>query len=127
MTKQPGPTDKGWYVIEGGPTPNASPTATSDTEAEKCWAPPAQSAAMPRYFFNVHDGRNIVDDIGTEIADLEGVRDEAVSTAGELLRDGAGVDLWSGEEWKMVVTDQDGNEVLTLRFSGSMATGRDRP
>ena len=37
----------------------------------------------------------------------------------ELLRDGGSVDLWSGEEWTMTVNDEVGDEVLTLRFSGS--------
>ena len=74
---------------------------------------------MGRYFFNVYDGFQLIDDTGTELPDLQSVREEAVKTAGALLREGGHVDLWSGEEWKMVVVDEKGLEVLTLRFSAS--------
>lgn len=74
---------------------------------------------MPRYFFHVHDGRDIPDTEGSEISSLDRVRYEAVRTAGELLREGGRSDLWSGEQWKMVVTDENGLEVLTLTFSAS--------
>jgi hypothetical protein len=72
---------------------------------------------MPLHFFNIDDGRGIVDDVGADIPDLTALRREALQTAGELLRDGGGGHLWSGHEWKMVVTDGQGREVLVLRFS----------
>lgn len=73
---------------------------------------------MSLYFFNVHDGRDITDDVGSELPDLAAVRREALLTAGELLKEGGAADLWAGEEWMMVVNDDTGAEVLTLRFSG---------
>jgi Domain of unknown function (DUF6894) len=41
---------------------------------------------MPRYFFNiVDDDRTIVDSQGVELADLDEVRQEAVTSARELI------------------------------------------
>ena len=74
---------------------------------------------MARYFFNVHDGRDIVDDEGSELASLAEVREEALRATVDLLRDVVTDNLWSGHEWRMVVVDSAGLEVLTLRFSAS--------
>lgn len=74
---------------------------------------------MPRYFFNVHDGRDLVDTEGSDLSGLDHARQEAVRTAGELLRDGGHADFWSGEEWQMVVTDERGLEVFTLTFKAT--------
>jgi hypothetical protein len=69
-----------------------------------------------RYFFNVLDGKNILDDQGAELPDLDAVRREAIRTSGAIIRDG-GAELGSGHEWRMVVSDETGREVLVLRFS----------
>jgi hypothetical protein len=74
---------------------------------------------MARYFFNVHDGSDYLDTVGTKLLGLTAVHEEAVRTAGEMLRDGGREDLWSGEQWRMIVTDESGLEVLTLTFSAS--------
>ena len=75
---------------------------------------------MPRYFFNVHDGRDYPDDQGTELPDLAAVRAEALRSSGEMLRDSKGAgDFWSGDDWTMNVTDEAGKTMLTLRFSGT--------
>lgn len=71
---------------------------------------------MPRYFFNVIDGRDIIDNTGTVLPSLREARAEAIRTAGAILRDE--VDrLWNDTEWQMNVTDASGQSVLTLRFS----------
>jgi len=72
---------------------------------------------MARYFFHIQDGKQIRDEEGAELPDLQAVRDCAVKTAGDMLSDGGGADLWSGHEWRMIVTDEAGREVLVLRFS----------
>jgi hypothetical protein len=72
---------------------------------------------MPRYFFDFRDGRDYKDDIGYELPDINAVREHALKTSGEMLRDGGLGDLWAGEEWRLEVNNQDGNRVLTLRFS----------
>lgn len=75
---------------------------------------------MTRYFFNVHDGVDIEDDVGSEFDSLDAVRLEALRTAGELLKFGGRADLWSGHEWRLVVKDEAGNRVLTLKFAAEL-------
>ena len=72
---------------------------------------------MPRYFFHIHDGRNIPDQDGTDLPDIKAVRGEAIRAAGEILADINGG--LSHEEWRMEVTDEVGRPVLTLRFSAT--------
>jgi hypothetical protein len=75
---------------------------------------------VPRYFFHIRDGRDYPDDEGTELPDLAAVRTEALKASGEMLRDSKGrAEFWSGDDWTMNVTDEAGQPVLTLRFSGT--------
>lgn len=71
---------------------------------------------MPRYFFHVTDGYSTRDDEGTELPDIYTAQDQAIRTSGELLRDMGG-EFWNGTEWKLEVTDEQGQTLLTLRFS----------
>jgi hypothetical protein len=71
---------------------------------------------MPRYFFHVIDGRDIIDNQGSELAGLKEARVEAIHLAGSILRD-EGDEFWNGEQWHMNVTDASGQSVLKLRFS----------
>jgi hypothetical protein len=71
---------------------------------------------MPRYFFHVIDGRDIIDHVGTVLPSLREARAEAIRTAGAILRD-EGDQFWNGTEWQMNVTDAAGQSVLKLRFS----------
>ncbi|MPR12331.1 DUF6894 family protein [Microvirga tunisiensis] len=71
---------------------------------------------MPRYFFHVVDGHNIIDNEGTEFPNLRHARAEAIRLAGAILRD-EGDTFWDGTEWHMNVTDVAGQSVLRLRFS----------
>ena len=72
---------------------------------------------MPRYFFDLYDGEDSLDDIGTVLPDRKAVRGEAVRYAGEILRDLDG--KLSGEEWGMTVRDENDQPVMTLRFSAT--------
>ena len=58
---------------------------------------------MPRYYFHIEDHRTYIDHVGVELPDLEAARDEAVGAAGQILRDGAAKNLWSGKPWRMWV------------------------
>jgi hypothetical protein len=69
---------------------------------------------VPRYFFNVQDGKNIPDTEGTELAGI--ARNQAIVAAGEMIRSD-GHTVWNGSEWRMDVRDEAGNSVFTLRFS----------
>ena len=71
---------------------------------------------MPRYYFHVVDGREIIDNEGTELSGLREARVEAIHLAGSILRD-EGDKFWKGEQWHMNVTDVSGQSVLKLHFS----------
>jgi hypothetical protein len=77
---------------------------------------------MSRYFFNVRDGTEYLDRVGTELAGPDAARAEAVRTAGAILKD-LGSEFWNSGEWIMRVTDESGAAVCTLRFSA----GNDAP
>jgi ATP/maltotriose-dependent transcriptional regulator MalT len=75
---------------------------------------------MPRYYFNLRDGRDSLDEEGSELADIHAARKKAVTLSGEVLRDGAGDSLWDGATWKLWVTDAPagkGKTFFTLSFS----------
>ena len=73
---------------------------------------------MPRYYFNIHDGKDLPDHEGLEFPSKEAAWSEAVRSCGEMLRDVAG-NLPTGSEWRMNVTDGHGETVLILRFVGT--------
>jgi hypothetical protein len=68
---------------------------------------------MPRYFFNVLDGKVFEDTEGTELPDTEAAEEEAVRTAGEIIRD----DHFAGETWRLQVRDEEQKVILTLSFA----------
>jgi hypothetical protein len=76
----------------------------------------AKEHPMPRYFFHVIDGRDIIDSEGSELADLKEARIEAIQLAGAILRD-EGDKFWNSGEWHMNVTDASGLSVLKLCFA----------
>jgi hypothetical protein len=63
---------------------------------------------MPRYFFNMDDGRTAIDNEGSDLPDLTAAQEEALVTSADMMRDGGGPDLWSGKSWRMWVTDHPG-------------------
>jgi hypothetical protein len=73
---------------------------------------------MPRYFFNVRDGHNLPDTVGTEFASPEEARAQAVVAAGEAIRD-SGAAFWKRGEWEMHVSEEGGAPVCSLRLSAS--------
>ena len=73
---------------------------------------------MPRYFFHVHDSKDIPDHDGVELSGPDEARDKAVVAAGEALRDQDG-QFWNSGEWRMVVQDESGAVICTLVFSGT--------
>jgi hypothetical protein len=73
-----------------------------------------------RYFFTIHDGKLIVDTEGEYCASWGKVREQAIKTAGECLRDMA-PRYPSDLEWQLVVTNESNETVLRLRFDLSEA------
>jgi hypothetical protein len=70
---------------------------------------------MPRFYFNVYDGKDIVDDVGTDLPDIVFARREAIRYSGALLEDEA-ERLSLGEEWRMEVLDGTGLMLFCLNF-----------
>jgi hypothetical protein len=74
---------------------------------------------VARYFFNLHDGRDFVDDVGSEHSDLQSVRAEAVESLGERLRGR----LLHGQDdsgWLMNVTDEAGVTVMIISLAAAI-------
>src|SRR4051794_1344210 len=67
--------------------------------------PVGRGAPMPRYFFRVIDGRDIIDSEGTELPSLRAARTEAIQLAGAILHD-EGDEFWNGTEWHRPVRAQ---------------------
>jgi hypothetical protein len=66
----------------------------------------AEEDAMPRYYFNVIDGKNIVDDEGVELPDAATAKKEAVRLAGFCIAELAETFWDLRQEWRLhVVTD----------------------
>jgi hypothetical protein len=72
---------------------------------------------VPRYFFDVVDGKNLPDEIGEELSDLAAAKCHAVTYAGRLICDDA-ADFWGRGEWLMTVADATGLTLFTLVLTG---------
>ena len=70
---------------------------------------------MPRYHFNIHDGRTSIDTDGVELPDHGAARREAIRLAGKALDDDAHR-LALGEDWCMEVTDDQDLILFRLDF-----------
>ncbi len=73
---------------------------------------------MPRFYFNVQDGKAGLDVIGTAMPDWTAARVEALRFMGEILKDNA-PHIALDEDWRLEVTDSTG---LTL-FQGALVLG----
>ena len=75
------------------------------------------TCAMPHYYFNVCDGIAYEDHQGEDLADLEAARTYAGNMARDLRkgRNPAPHGDWS--EWKIVVSDDSGDNVFEFPFS----------
>ena len=77
-----------------------------------------------RYYFNITDGVDLLDEEGLELADLDAVKKEALLSSGEMLKDLQGQYFWTGEPWVLWVTDQPnggGNTMLTLTLTSRLS------
>jgi hypothetical protein len=76
---------------------------------------------MPLYYFHLKDGATLLDSEGCDLPDLAAVRRAAIATTTDVLGGiKAGPAFWSGEPWKLWVTDGpngDGATLLTLQFA----------
>lgn len=72
--------------------------------------------AAGRYFFTILDGKLVVDNEGEFCATREDMRQQAIRTAGECLKDIAS-EYPSDLEWQLVVTNESNAVVLRLKFA----------
>jgi hypothetical protein len=76
---------------------------------------------MALYYFHLKDGATILDSDGSDLPDLAAVRRAAIATTTDVLGGiKAGPAFWSGEPWKLWVTDGPdgtGATLLTLQFA----------
>jgi hypothetical protein len=70
---------------------------------------------MPRFYFHVHDGKSIIDDVGTELPDWRTARVETIRLAGHILQDEAHL-IALGEDWRIGVTDRSGLLLFQMTF-----------
>ena len=74
---------------------------------------------MRRFFFNIHDGKDLIDTEGTLLADLDQARVEAVKLAGRCIAE-MGADFWSHEgDWVLDVSDETGVTLFALKFAAA--------
>ena len=72
---------------------------------------------MARFFFHVANGHELRDDAGMDLNSLRQAREEALSTASELL--GGDGPFWSVPAWTVRVTDDVGKNVFTVKVTDS--------
>jgi hypothetical protein len=80
---------------------------------------------MPRYFFHVINGEFVPDEIGTECATADEVKDEAVRATGEMLKE-QGLNIWKTKRFYMFVADEQNQTCLKLAFDVEDLTGEMR-
>ena len=68
---------------------------------------------MPLYHFNLADGSFDPDPEGTELANVNEARAEAVRYAGAIMRERPEV-VWDGGDWRVEVTGPDRNLLFTV-------------
>lgn len=81
---------------------------------------------MPRYFFHLTDGEDYPDLHGTMLEDHAAARIEAVRFSGQLLSERPDK-FWSGEEWKMRVTDDKDLTLFELIFIATCSAAMQMP
>lgn len=82
---------------------------------------------MPRFYFDVRNGDDIIDDDeGEELEGLNAARIMAVRLSGELLRDSPDR-FWSTGEWNCTVRDERRLVLFVLHFFAVEASGAPPP
>ncbi|HEV2159851.1 DUF6894 family protein [Bradyrhizobium sp.] len=75
---------------------------------------------MPRYFFHIHDGASVLDDVGLDLPDIFAARSAAVELSGEILKHDLADPLLPHVSWQVEVSDSPrlgGRSLLILQFS----------
>ncbi|SFJ25446.1 hypothetical protein [Bradyrhizobium sp. Gha] len=75
---------------------------------------------MTRFFFHVHDGISVFDDVGLELPDIAAAQAAAIELSSQILNDGPEGPLWHDLNWRVEVTDSPGiggQTFLVVNFS----------
>ena len=80
----------------------------------------ARRTTTSRYFFHIHHADRELDEVGTELPDVDAARAAAVSLAHRLLLDD-GEQFWRTAAWSLEVSDEKGQTVFALRFQQGVA------
>jgi len=75
---------------------------------------------LPRYFFHTQNGDCVRDDQGEDLKGVDAAREEAVAVLGEILRY-RGASFWDTRAFSVIVTDADGETVVSITASASDA------
>ena len=78
---------------------------------------------MPRYFFHVIDGKEMLDTVGTVLAGEAEARAEAIVVSGEMLKDLGGA-FWNNGEWQVRVETKPARRFAPSRFRLTGSTTR---
>lgn len=76
---------------------------------------------MPRFFFSCEGAQTFTDQQGTELSDLRSAWIQAIENAGQVLKDHAACFV-NDAEWRMKVTNEQGDVLFTLHFSAEEGT-----
>lgn len=82
---------------------------------------------MPRFHFHINDGHSTIDERGTELANYEAARRQAIALAGTVLVEESR-EPQVGNDWSVEVTDEKGLILyrLDIQISESAAVSRRR-
>ena len=75
---------------------------------------------MTRYFFHVHNGISVLDDVGLELPDIAAAQGAAIELTRKILDEGPGGPLWQDHSWRVEVSDSPragGEAFLIIRIS----------
>ena len=81
---------------------------------------------MPRYFFDIVDGKDFIDHLGSDWPDLTAARLEAVRYSAEVLKEMPDR-FWGCEEWTMTVSDHYRRPLFRLTFRAEALPSIDEP
>lgn len=100
----------------GNSFPSCTDGATFQSTQALAHVYPGSAGAMPRYFFDIDDGRILTpDETGLELDDVEAVRREAIKALPEIAQDALPED--DRREVVVMAKDSAGRRILTARLT----------
>jgi hypothetical protein len=75
---------------------------------------------MPRYFFHIHDGHSVLDDVGLDLPDILAARSAAIELSREILKHDVMEPFLHHLCWQVEISDSPelgGRSLFVLQFS----------